>query len=154
VPHRSCRRPTGAEPGYKVFYTPASAELQRLEYEGGTFPDVQSIAQETLPLTAFERADYIEMISQLQSDNNYHQLMGYPTLIQFTPPELYCEAGVLISPATLRLGNSAPSRRRLPSGRCYCSSTPIRNPTSCGGTAGNSTSTSAGLTWRSNTSVT
>lgn len=104
-------RPAGAEPGYKVIYTPAAAKLERLEYEDGTLPeladpavlklkpggkplpDEQSTAQEALPLTAFERADYIEMVSQLQSDNQYHQLMGYPSLIQFTPPELYCEAG-------------------------------------------------------------
>ena len=104
-------RPAGAEPGYRVVLTAATAELERLEYEGAplpelvapavlklkpggkVFPDEQSIARETLPLTAFERADYLEMVSQLQSDNHYHQLMGYPSLIQFTPPELYCESG-------------------------------------------------------------
>ena len=104
-------REPGGPPGWQVLYAPASAELRRVELSedpypelfnpaslkfqagGKLFPDEQSTAYDVPDLAPAERADYVEMIEQLQSENPNMQLMGYPTLIQFTPPELYCEAG-------------------------------------------------------------
>lgn len=104
-------RDMGAAPGWSVLFSPPSSNLRRVEYDdaplpelfepammrfqagGKAFPDEQSIVSNTLGLTAVERADYTELIEQLQSPNHEHQLLGYPSIIQFTPPELFCEVG-------------------------------------------------------------
>jgi len=101
----------GDEPGWLVEYTPATAALRRLEFKeeplpelfdptslrlqagGKALPDEQSAVFERLDLTNAEKADYLEMLEQLQKSHENHQLMGYASVIQFTPPELYCEAG-------------------------------------------------------------
>jgi len=100
---------TGNELGWHVEYTPASAGLRRLTIQDGPFPelfnpatlrfrsggkalpDEQSTAFELLDFSNAEKGDYLEMIEQLQASHGYHQLMGYPSVIQFMPPELYCE---------------------------------------------------------------
>ncbi len=101
----------GDAPGWRVAYTPSSAALERLEYDreplpqlfdptsirmqagGKSLPDEQSVVFECLELTSAEKADYLEMLEQLQKSHEQHQLMGYASVIQFTPPELYCESG-------------------------------------------------------------
>lgn len=47
----------------------------------------------TATLSESQRDDYNELVGQLQPGEERidHQLMGYPRLIQFTPPELMCE---------------------------------------------------------------
>ena len=99
----------GESNGWLVIYTPQEIELERQACEseslpqlfnpsltrfqagGKSFPDEQSCVFQNLEMSQFERADYVEMIGQLQSEHQEHQLMGYPGLIQFTPPEFFCE---------------------------------------------------------------
>lgn len=47
----------------------------------------------TSTLSETQRDDYNELVGRLQPGEERidHQLMGYPRLIQFTPPELMCE---------------------------------------------------------------
>ncbi len=110
-------RPAAAEPGWAVIYSPASGRLarfvnddsplpqlfnpalMRFQAGGKALPDEHSAAMAMLDLSPAARADYFEMIGQLQSSNAGHQLLGYPTLIQYTPPELYCEANGFDFPA-------------------------------------------------------
>lgn len=62
---------------------------------GLTLPDELTMAYPLLTraMTEAERDDYNELVGQLKPDNEYssEQLMGYPELIQGTPPELMCE---------------------------------------------------------------
>ncbi len=105
-----------AAANWAVIHAPADTALERIVYKdsplpelfnpaairlaAGTrwLPDEESCAFDALALTPFERADYLEMASQLQRAHEGHQLMGYPTLIQPLPPELYCAAGGLDTP--------------------------------------------------------
>ena len=98
-----------SELGWHVEYTPASVGLHRLSIRDGPFPelfnpatlkfrsggkalpDEQSTAFELLHFSNAEKGDYLEMIEQLQASHGHHQLMGYPSVIQSMPPELYCE---------------------------------------------------------------
>lgn len=97
------------EPGWRVLYFPQGTHLQRRTYtasplpelyephavrlaKGGLpLPDEQTAIYPHLPLDAAQRDDYNDLISQLQPTEYGEQLMGYPSLIQSTPPELMCE---------------------------------------------------------------
>ncbi len=103
--------PVANDPGWAVLYTADGSSLSRRELSetplpelfdpslvkfkavGKSFADVRSAHIESLGLSASERADYIEMTNQLQRSNENHQLLGHPTLIQFTPPELFVAKG-------------------------------------------------------------
>jgi uncharacterized protein YwqG len=57
-------------------------------------PDENAVAYEMLPFDADERDRYNELIEHLQPDDEStsEQLLGYPQLLQFTPPEWMCES--------------------------------------------------------------
>lgn len=62
---------------------------------GLTLPDELTMAYPLLTraMTEAERDDYNELVGHLQPDEEYSsdQLMGYPQLIQSTPPEMMCD---------------------------------------------------------------
>jgi uncharacterized protein YwqG len=97
--------------GWRVIYTPHPERLRRTPWkdspipalyephavrfarEGLSLPDEQTAIYDYLPLDHGQRDDYNELIEQLtpKVERASEQLMGYPSLIQFTPPELMCE---------------------------------------------------------------
>jgi len=103
----------GSEPGnkdaWRVIYAPDIGSLERTVYPqtpapelfapcmltltrgGMSLPDEYAAAYASLDCTPAERDDYNELIGLLASDDMSHQLMGYPILIQSTPPDLQCE---------------------------------------------------------------
>lgn len=107
----------GTEPdhgdAWRVLFHPDTAALQRRIYAGAPLPELFTPCELrfvrgglTLPdestavyplltgaMGEAQRDDYNEMVGQLKPDVERidHQLMGYPRLIQFTPPELMCE---------------------------------------------------------------
>lgn len=96
--------------GWRVLYTPAGP-LERKVYAGAPLPELfdphalrfakggLSLPDELtgiydhLPLEAAQRDDYDELLAGLRAGDQpmAPQLMGYPTLIQRTPPEWMCE---------------------------------------------------------------
>ena len=104
--------PIGAGPdkthAWKVIYARADAQLERLAYpkdpppelwapcevrmtRGGLFlPDESTAAYDSIAFEPEERDNYNEVIDLLAEAEAHHQLMGFPSLIQFTPPELEC----------------------------------------------------------------
>jgi hypothetical protein len=105
----------GTEPdqgdGWRVVYTAAPERLKRIMWttspfpelfdacavrftKGGlSLPDERSAIYDQLPLDASQRDDYNELVAQLtpSAERASEQLMGYPMLIQGTPPEIMCE---------------------------------------------------------------
>jgi uncharacterized protein YwqG len=73
-----------------ALYEPHAVRFAR---EGLSLPDEQTAIYDYLPLDHGQRDDYNELIEQLtpKVERASEQLMGYPSLIQFTPPELMCE---------------------------------------------------------------
>ncbi len=60
---------------------------------GLSLPDELTVAYDELSLDVDERDSYNELIESMKPDESVsaHQLMGYPNLIQSTPPEMMCE---------------------------------------------------------------
>lgn len=109
----------GTEPeqgdGWQVIYSPERTKLRRVRFEaspmpelidchavsfkkgGLSLPDEQTAIYDQLPLDETQRDDYNELVAQLTPDEERwsEQLMGYPTLIQSTPPELMCELAAM-----------------------------------------------------------
>jgi uncharacterized protein YwqG len=105
----------GTEPdqgdGWRVLYTAGPDRLVRLPCAasplpelvephavrftkgGAPLPDEQAAIYDQLPLDESQRDDYNELVAQLATEPEHwgEQLMGYPTLIQGTPPEVMCE---------------------------------------------------------------
>lgn len=97
--------------GCKVLYVEDLSTLKRLTYSdspapqlylpcevsfsagGNQFPDERTAAYETLELGQEQRDNYNEVLELLEMDESRwsEQLMGYPNLIQHTPPEWMCE---------------------------------------------------------------
>ncbi|MFK8012961.1 MAG: YwqG family protein [Marinicellaceae bacterium] len=93
--------------GWKVIYADAKVELNRTTYQGDvlpelfkpcllkakaiarSLPDEHSVAYDQLTLSKTERDNYNEVLNLLSVENHDNQLMGYPELIQSTPPELF-----------------------------------------------------------------
>ena len=71
-------------------FTPCAVKLAR---GGMPLPDENAIAYERLRLDEPQRERYNELLTQLApgDGNALEQLMGYPQLIQSTPPEIMCE---------------------------------------------------------------
>jgi uncharacterized protein YwqG len=98
--------------GWQVIYVADGEGLQRMVFEGTikpqlfqpcqvkfqvvskSLPDEQTVVYDHLKLSDNQRDHYNEVLDLVAVDNWDNQLMGYPELIQSTPPELYC-AGVL-----------------------------------------------------------
>ena len=98
--------------GWQVIYAAEDDELERMVFEGTikpqlfqpcqvrfqvvskSLPDEDSVAYERLRLSDEQRDDYNEVLDLVTVENPDNQLMGFPELIQFSPPELYC-AGVI-----------------------------------------------------------
>jgi len=98
--------------GWQVIYAAEGDELERLIYDGAikpqlfqpcqvklqmvskSLPDEHTVAYDRFKLSDDQRDQYNEVLDLLAAENPENQLMGYPELIQFTPPEWYC-AGVL-----------------------------------------------------------
>ncbi len=101
----------GAGDEWKVIHTPSTANLQRRIWQelplpqlfeprslrfvkgGMPLPDETTMVYPLLALNRDERDDYNELIGHLKPDEErtLDQMMGYPTLIQYTPPEMMCE---------------------------------------------------------------
>jgi uncharacterized protein YwqG len=99
------------DPGWLVLYTPKGTKLSRIAYtssplpeltephtigftKGGlSLPDEQTAIYAHLPLDDTQRDNYNELVAQLKPEVERfgEQVMGYPSLIQSTPPELMCE---------------------------------------------------------------
>lgn len=95
--------------GWKVIYAASDADLHRTPYQespgpdcfspcmlsfkrgGMALPDEYSAAYEHIAFKPDELDNYNELINLLMTDDMEHQLMGYPSLIQFTPPDMQCE---------------------------------------------------------------
>lgn len=77
-------------------FSPCALSFERAT---ATLPDENTLAYEALPLDDLERDRYNQLLAQLAPDEDRNadcQLMGYPQLIQWTPPEGSCvlaEAG-------------------------------------------------------------
>jgi len=94
---------------WKVIYAESSTPLTRTKYEnlpspdmfapcllglssgGLTLPDENTAAYENIPFNQTERDNFNEVIDLISSNDGENQLMGYPNLIQFTPPDMQCE---------------------------------------------------------------
>lgn len=103
----------GTEPDHKgawqVLFAEENTSLERIHYpaqpgpdsfapcllslsSGGlAIPDENSAAYENINFSSAEKDNYNEVIDLIRSDNWQHQLMGYPNLIQFTPPDMQCQ---------------------------------------------------------------
>jgi len=99
--------------GWRVLHTPAGATLERralqadplpetfapcsvkLAKGGGALPDETGSVYDVLALDEDQRDTYAEVLAQLaprsDDERGENQLLGYPQLIQFTPPEAACE---------------------------------------------------------------
>lgn len=104
---------SGSAEAWRVLYHPDASGLERRAYpfapypelfqpcaitysRGGlALPDEQTAAYSLLTeaMTQSQRDDYNELLGLLKSDDAHpvEQLMGYPQLLQCTPPELMCE---------------------------------------------------------------
>ena len=101
----------GVNDGWKVIFTESTENLERrrcsesalpelfepcavgFRARGLSLPDEHTVAYSLLELEDDERDDYNELLSQLKpNDERFsEQLMGFPQLIQGTPPEMMCE---------------------------------------------------------------
>jgi uncharacterized protein YwqG len=101
----------GVNDGWKVIFTESTENLERrrcsesplpelfepcavgFRARGLSLPDEDTVAYSLLEFEDDERDDYNELLSQLKpSDECFsEQLMGFPQLIQGTPPEMMCE---------------------------------------------------------------
>jgi len=76
-----------ARPAPELF-APCALQLTR---GGMALPDEKSAAYENLAFNQEERDNYNEAVDLLSSDTWKNQLMGYPNLLQFTPPDMQCQ---------------------------------------------------------------
>ena len=99
--------------GWRVLFTPGLSNLRRLRYDteplpelftpcvcecvsgNRSLPDEDAVVYPHLGLSADQRDRYAELLAQTRADedgeNTYHsQLLGYPNLLQFSPPETFC----------------------------------------------------------------
>ena len=98
---------------WRVTYHPLLSDMQRSTFNGPIYPELfepcslsffasgLSMPDENtaiypalkVTMNASELTDYDDILSQLKSADKQmtEQLMGYPQLLQFTPPEMQCE---------------------------------------------------------------
>jgi len=94
---------------WKVIFADPNTPLQRTKFQGQPGPDMfapcllgvsrggmplpdeYTAAYVNIPFDQKERDNYNEVVDLLSSEDWQNQLMGYPNLIQFTPPDIQCE---------------------------------------------------------------
>jgi len=104
--------------GWKVIYTKDTGSLTELRYSlspvpekyytcsaeacsgGNQLPDVYSTAYNKLNLKGVEIDNYNMLLEKINLDDEDYDkwdslLMGYPSLIQLNPPEIFCERAML-----------------------------------------------------------
>ena len=93
---------------WRVIYADSNTTLQRATYDalpapdifapcllsisrgGMPIPDENSAAYQNIPFKQDERDNFNEIVDLFSSNDWQNQLMGYPNLIQFTPPDMQC----------------------------------------------------------------